>query len=150
MIRLTRVGKKKHPTYRVVVQQKQKAPSSNVLEILGHYDPHTNPATVEVKAERLSHWISKGAQLSDTMHNLMVSKGLVKGEKRRIVPEPKPVVEEAPAAVTPTTPAEKTETADSAKTSAKEPETTKPSDPEQKVEAPIDAKETPAAPEADL
>ncbi len=82
MIRLTRVGKKRRPTYRVVVQQKQKATSSNVVEILGHYDPHTNPATVEVQPDRVQHWIQHGAQLSDTVHNLFVGKGLVAKPKR--------------------------------------------------------------------
>ena len=84
MIRLTRVGKKNFPTYRVVVQQRQKAPSSNVLEILGHYNPHTNPATVAVKQERLQHWIKNGAQLSDTVHNLFVEHKLLHAEKRKV------------------------------------------------------------------
>ncbi len=98
MIRLTRVGKKKHPTYRVVVQQKQKAPSSNVLEILGHYDPHTHPATLEVKQERLQYWVASGAQLSDTLHNLLLDKGLIQGTKRRIVSLKKSAAKEEPAA----------------------------------------------------
>lgn len=84
MIRLTRVGKKKHPTYRVVVQQRQKAPSSNVLEILGNYDPHTSPATVVVQGERLQYWIKNGAQLSDTAHNLFVEHKLLDASKRKV------------------------------------------------------------------
>lgn len=84
MIRLTRVGKKKHPTYRVVVQQRQKAPGSNVLEILGNYDPHTNPATVAVQGERLQYWIQSGAQLSDTVHNLFVEHKLLDAPKRKV------------------------------------------------------------------
>lgn len=84
MIRLTRVGKKKHPTYRVVVQQREKAPSANVLEILGHYNPHTNPATIAVQGERLQYWMKNGAQLSDTLHNLLVGHKLLDAEKRKI------------------------------------------------------------------
>lgn len=95
VIRLTRVGKKKHPTYRVVVQQKQKAPSSNVLEILGHYNPHTNPATVEVKAERVSYWLQKGAQASDTVHNLLVERGVLQAPKRTIARGKKIAAEES-------------------------------------------------------
>lgn len=94
-IRLARVGKKKRPTYRVVVQEKHKATSSNALEILGHYNPHTNPASLEVKAERVHYWISKGAQLSDTLHNLLIDKKLVAGEKRKFVKPKKKEAEPA-------------------------------------------------------
>lgn len=85
MIRLSRTGKKKYPTFRVVVQEKQKATSSNVVEILGHYNPQTNPATLEVKAERVHHWIGVGAQLSNTLHNLLITKGVIQGDKRKFV-----------------------------------------------------------------
>lgn len=99
MIRLTRVGKKKHPTYRVVVQQKHKATSSNVLEILGHYNPHTTPATFDVKADRVQHWVRHGAQISDTVHNFFVEKGLLQGKKRVVARAKKeaPAEEKAPA-----------------------------------------------------
>lgn len=97
MIRLARVGKKKHPTYRVVLQEKQKASSSTVLETLGHYDPHTHPATLEVAAERVLHWMSKGAQLSDTLNNVFVERKIVQGAKRAITRTKKRTVEEAAA-----------------------------------------------------
>ncbi len=103
-IRLARVGKKKHATYRVVVQEKHKATSSNALEILGHYNPHTHPASLEVKADRVQYWISKGAQLSDTLHNLFLDKKLVTGEKRKIVRPKKR--EEEPASPAPATASE--------------------------------------------
>lgn len=82
MIRLSRVGKKKHPTYRVVLQDKRRSPSSAVLEELGHYDPHTKPATFVVKEDRISYWLSQGAKASDTIHNHFVTHNIVKGEKR--------------------------------------------------------------------
>jgi small subunit ribosomal protein S16 len=84
-IRLSRVGKKKQPTYRFVISEKGRDPWGDHLEILGHFNPRTNPATLVIKEDRLQHWISKGAQLSDTVNNLLIDKGLVKGEKRRIV-----------------------------------------------------------------
>ena len=85
VIRLTRVGKKKQPSYRIVVQEKSKDPWGDHVERLGHYNPLTNPATLVVKEDRLQHWIGKGAQPSDTLWNLLVERGLLKGEKRRIV-----------------------------------------------------------------
>lgn len=97
MIRLARVGKKKHPTYRVVLQEKQKAASSTVLETLGHYTPHTHPATLEVAAERVSHWMSKGAQLSDTLHNVFVERKIIESAKRKITRTKRKSAEEAAA-----------------------------------------------------
>lgn len=85
VIRLTRVGKKKQPSYRVVVQEKSKDPWGGAVEQLGHYNPLTNPATLTVNEERVRYWVSKGAQPSDTMWNLLLDRGLVNGEKRRIV-----------------------------------------------------------------
>lgn len=103
MIRLSRVGKKKHPTYRVVLQDKRRSPSSAVLEELGHYDPHTHPATFVVKEDRIRYWLAQGAQASDTIHNHFVTHGIVKSEKR-VITRGKKKAEEAAAA-----PAEKKE-----------------------------------------
>ena len=85
VIRLTRVGKKKQPSYRIVVQEKARDPWGDYVEKLGHYNPLTNPATLVIKEERLQHWISKGAQPSDTLWNLFIERKLVNGDKRRIV-----------------------------------------------------------------
>lgn len=84
-IRLARVGRKNQPTYRVVLQDKNWSTHSKVLEILGHMNPHTNPATVVLKQERIKHWISKGAETSATVHNVLVTAGIVDGKKRRVV-----------------------------------------------------------------
>lgn len=83
-IRLSRVGKKKQPSYRLIVQEKSKDPWGKYLENLGHYNPLTNPATLVVKKERVQHWIANGAQASDTVWNLLVDAGVVKGEKRHM------------------------------------------------------------------
>lgn len=84
-IRLSRVGKKKQPTYRFIVSEKSKDPWGDNLEILGHFNPRTNPATLVIKADRVKHWISKGATTSDTVHNLLVDQKIIEDDKRRIV-----------------------------------------------------------------
>ena len=70
-IRLTRVGATKRPSYRVVAIDKRRARDGRALEILGFYDPLTDPATVKLEAERIQAWISKGAQPSETVVKLM-------------------------------------------------------------------------------
>ncbi|MSR85456.1 30S ribosomal protein S16 [Candidatus Uhrbacteria bacterium] len=80
-LRLTRVGKKKYPLYRLIVSEKSRDPWGKALEILGTYQPHTDPATLEIKKERVEYWISKGAQTSETVHNLLIDQGILKGEK---------------------------------------------------------------------
>lgn len=84
-IRLTRVGKTKQPSYRIVVQEKSKDPWGTYLELVGHLNPLTNPATVTLKEDRIRHWIEKGAQPSDTVWNLLIDRKIVSGEKRRTV-----------------------------------------------------------------
>ncbi|MDP2684606.1 MAG: 30S ribosomal protein S16 [bacterium] len=81
-IRLSRVGKKKHPIFRVIVSEKVKDTVGDYLELLGHYNPHTN--TAELKAERIKHWISKGAQTSGTIHNLLVEQKIISAEKIKV------------------------------------------------------------------
>jgi small subunit ribosomal protein S16 len=71
MIRLARMGARKQPYYRVVVIDKERARNGRALEIVGLYNPRTSPATVELKRDRIEHWVSKGAQVSDTVSKLM-------------------------------------------------------------------------------
>lgn len=73
VIRLARFGAKKKPTYRVVVTDKRKARDSDCLEIVGHYNPVTDPAEVVLKRERIEYWLSVGAQPSDTVKRLLKS-----------------------------------------------------------------------------
>jgi len=84
-IRLQRLGKKKHPTYRFIVSEKAKDTQSGALEILGNYDPVAKPKVIALKKDRIEYWISKGAQTSNTVHNLLLKEGIVKGEKKRSV-----------------------------------------------------------------
>ncbi len=71
MIRLTRVGTKKKPTYRVVVIEKERARDSRAVEIVGHYNPVSKPKVVSLKHERIAYWMKNGAQPSDTVARLM-------------------------------------------------------------------------------
>lgn len=81
VIRLRRIGKKQRATFRFIISEKTRSPQSTALEFLGSYDPHTNPATVKVNADRMKHWIKQGAQLSDTVNNLLINAGVITGSK---------------------------------------------------------------------
>ena len=70
-IRLRRMGAKKNAFYRVVVSDSRKTPRSRFLDILGTYDPGTDPATVKLDLDRTEEWIQKGAQASDTVKSLI-------------------------------------------------------------------------------
>ncbi len=83
MIRLQRVGRKKSPSYRFIVSEKHKDTNADSLEILGHYDPTQNPKVLEVKEDRIKHWLSVGAQPSNTVHNLLIKLGIVDDKKKR-------------------------------------------------------------------
>lgn len=104
VIRLARHGRKKRPTYRIVLQERDWAPNSKVLEKLGHMNPHTDPATVELKKDRIQYWLGQGAQPSASVHNILVQAEVIKGPKQRVVFAKKAAPEEAPAKET-TTPA---------------------------------------------
>jgi len=71
MIRLARVGAPKQPFYRIVVIEKDRARNGRSIEVVGTYNPRTNPATVELKYERIAYWRSKGAQFSPTVQKLV-------------------------------------------------------------------------------
>ena len=70
-IRLRRAGSKKRPFFRVVVTDSRSARDSSFVEILGHYNPRTKPAIVDVSTERVNYWIEKGAQPSDSVRTLI-------------------------------------------------------------------------------
>jgi small subunit ribosomal protein S16 len=71
MIRLTRVGARKQPQYRVVVIEKERARDGRPVEVVGTYNPRTNPASIELKRERIDYWISKGAKMSDRVSKIV-------------------------------------------------------------------------------
>jgi small subunit ribosomal protein S16 len=71
MIRLARFGARKQPYYRVVVIEKERARNGRPVEVVGTYNPRTNPATFDLKRERITHWVSKGAQCSERVTKLL-------------------------------------------------------------------------------
>jgi small subunit ribosomal protein S16 len=71
MIRLARFGAKKKPSYRVVVIDKERARDSRAVEVVGYYNPVTQPATVNLKYDRVEHWVKVGAKPSDTVARLL-------------------------------------------------------------------------------
>jgi len=73
MIRLARVGARKQPHYRIVVIEKDRARNGRSVEVVGTYNPRTNPASVELKRDRIDYWTSKGAQLSDRVEKLVAA-----------------------------------------------------------------------------
>ena len=75
MIRLARFGSKKKPTYRVVVADSRAARDGKFIEVIGHYNPLTNPPTVKIEVERAQEWIKKGAQPSNTVKHLLARAG---------------------------------------------------------------------------
>ncbi|HEY6448031.1 MAG TPA: 30S ribosomal protein S16 [Acidobacteriaceae bacterium] len=95
MIRLARVGARKQPHYRVVVIEKDRARNGRSVEVVGIYNPRTNPASVDLKLERIEYWRGKGAQLSDRVEKLVRSRPSPGGQP----PSPSPAVEsDTPAA----------------------------------------------------
>jgi small subunit ribosomal protein S16 len=70
-IRLRRMGARNRACYRVVVSDSRKVPTSSAIEELGHYDPVTKPAVLELNRERLQFWVDRGALMSPTVKNLV-------------------------------------------------------------------------------
>jgi small subunit ribosomal protein S16 len=93
-IRFARVGKVNKAQYKIVLQEKTAAPGGRHVEILGAYDPHLKQAVL--KEDKIKEWIAKGAQLSDSVHNLLVTKKVIT-DKKRTVKMPEKKAEEVPA-----------------------------------------------------
>lgn len=100
-IRLTRFGTKSSPSYRVSVSERTKDARGDVLEYLGSYNPSQNPKLIQLKGERIQYWLSKGAQASPTVHNLLVDQGIVTDKKVKAFREIKPEVKEVKPEVKP-------------------------------------------------
>lgn len=85
IIRLQRVGKKKVPTYRLIISEKSRDTLGTYLEELGTFNPHLKENQINVKADRIKYWISQGAQMSATVSNLLISNNIIEGKKRKSV-----------------------------------------------------------------
>lgn len=79
MLKFQRIGRKNDPAFRVVVTEKRSKPKSGELEILGSYHPKTKHTVLA--NERILYWLSRGAKATDTVNNLLVSKGVVQDKK---------------------------------------------------------------------
>lgn len=98
MIRLQRVGRKNEPTFRLVLtDSKNSTKSGKYLEVLGHYDPRLENKAEQWKMERIKELMSKGAQLSDTVHNFLVSKKIINAKKKNALPKKRPIAKEGAA-----------------------------------------------------
>ena len=93
-IRLQRVGRKHEPTFRLVLtDSKNSTKSGKYLENLGNYDSRHGEDS-SFKADKITYWIGKGAQVSPTVHNILVSKKVIDGKKINVLPLKKPIVKE--------------------------------------------------------
>jgi small subunit ribosomal protein S16 len=105
-IRLTRTGKIHAPHYRLVVQEKRSKLNGKAVDIIGHYHPAQKDKELVVDTEKAKHWISKGAQPSDTVTNLLVKAGVLDASHKKsnfYTPKAKEVVAEEVGAETPVT-----------------------------------------------
>ncbi len=81
VIRMTRIGAKKKPFYRVVVADSRRARDGKFIEMLGTFDPLKNPEEIKIDAERAKVWLKNGAQPSDTVKQLLVKCGAIEEKK---------------------------------------------------------------------
>ena len=107
MIRLQRTGRTNDPSFRIVALEKASGPKSgSYTDLLGTYNPKTKALTIA--GDRVKDWVSKGAQLSPSVSNLLISKGIIEGKKQNVLPKKTPIKKEgeeaaaaAPAAAAP-------------------------------------------------
>ena len=77
-IRLTRMGKKKNPFYRIVVADQRSRRDGAPIEEIGYYNPMTNPADIKIDAEKATKWLNNGAQPTDTVRSLLKKSEIIK------------------------------------------------------------------------
>jgi small subunit ribosomal protein S16 len=92
-IRFQRAGRKNDPSFRIVVLEKARSPKAgNPLEVVGSYHPKTKHTVIN--ADKIKHWMSKGAQVSGTLNNLLVTKGIIQGKKINVLGKKTPIKKE--------------------------------------------------------
>lgn len=138
-IRLSRVGKKKQPSYRIVVADSRAPRDGQFVEIIGHYNPLTDPATITVKEERAILWLQRGAQPSETAAKLLNRLGILEKAGRAHLLPPIPTVRPKPRAEAPAASSE-SEPTPHGKAATAEPES--PAQPEEAPVAPEGEAET--------
>ena len=95
-VRLTRVGSKKNPIWRVVVADQRSPRDGRFIETIGHYNPQTEPSTILIDDDRLQHWLDRGAQPTGTVKQLMKAR-----RKGAGAAADEPVAEAAPSSAPP-------------------------------------------------
>lgn len=96
MIRFQRIGRTNDPAFRIVVLEKERAAKAgNIVELLGTYNPKSKALTLNEEA--VKGWIGKGAQPTDSIHNLLVTKGVIEGKKVNVLPKKSPIKKEGEA-----------------------------------------------------
>ncbi|MGB8645708.1 MAG: 30S ribosomal protein S16 [Anaerolineae bacterium] len=103
-IKLTRMGAKKQPTYRVVIQEEHSKRDGRFIEIIGFYNPRTDPATIVLNQERMNYWLGVGARPTDSVGQLLRTAGITDKYYHYKTAKTQPV--QAEAAETATPPAE--------------------------------------------
>lgn len=94
MIRFQRIGRTNDPAFRIVLLEKARAAKAGgITELLGTYNPKTKALTLN--ETRVKEWIAKGAQPTDSIHNLLVNKGVIEGKKVNVLPKKTPQKNEA-------------------------------------------------------
>jgi small subunit ribosomal protein S16 len=94
MVRLQRVGRKHEPMFQLVLTDSKNGPKSGkFLEVLGNFDARRSEKA-EFKTDRVKYWISKGAKLSGTVHNILVERKVIEGKKINVLPKKTPAVVE--------------------------------------------------------
>jgi small subunit ribosomal protein S16 len=93
-VRLTRVGSKKNPIWRVVVSDQRSPRDGRFIETIGHYNPQTEPSTIVIDEERLQYWLARGAQPTNTVKQL--ARAQAKGTPPAAAAEPAPESEREP------------------------------------------------------
>ncbi len=94
MIRLQRTGRKHEPTFRLVLtDSKNSTKSGKYLEVLGSHDPRRKDETT-LNTERITYWMSQGAKPSDTVHNMLITRKIIKGKKVNVLPLKSPIKKE--------------------------------------------------------
>ena len=93
MIRFQRIGRTNDPAFRVVLLEKTRAAKAgSITELLGTYNPKSKALTLD--AERVKEWIAKGAQPTDSIRNLLITKGILSGKKVNVLPKKTPIKSE--------------------------------------------------------
>ncbi len=94
MIRFQRIGRKNDAAFRIVVTEKTSGPKSGKhVDLIGSYNPKTKAVSIDAKS--VQKWIANGAQVSPSVHNLLIKEGVISGKKINVLPKKRPIIKES-------------------------------------------------------